>query len=151
KGTFEGRRVILNAPPRQPGGSGWTDSASGSRLLDEYDWSEQRKGKRAGCSREATGASGQQWQTGAVPREPGLLDMPARTAARRGRGAGETKVDVSPPRSLVRFRLKKPLFSSGFFLNTRSVKASEFFALPASLAPFAAHFPAELPPWEWLK
>jgi NDP-sugar pyrophosphorylase family protein len=31
------------------------------------------------------------------------------------------------------------------------VKASDFFTLPASLAPFAAHFPAELPPWEWLK
>jgi NDP-sugar pyrophosphorylase family protein len=31
------------------------------------------------------------------------------------------------------------------------VKASEFFTLPASLAPFAAHFPADLPPWEWLK
>ncbi len=31
------------------------------------------------------------------------------------------------------------------------MKASEFFALPASLAPFAAHFPADLPPWEWLK
>ena len=31
------------------------------------------------------------------------------------------------------------------------VKASDFFALPASLAPFAAHFPADLPPWEWLK
>lgn len=31
------------------------------------------------------------------------------------------------------------------------MKASEFFALPASLAPFAAHFQADLPPWEWLK
>lgn len=31
------------------------------------------------------------------------------------------------------------------------MKASDFFALPASLAPFAAHFPAEVPPWEWLK
>ena len=31
------------------------------------------------------------------------------------------------------------------------LKASEFFNLPASLAPFAAHFPADLPPWEWLK
>ena len=31
------------------------------------------------------------------------------------------------------------------------MKASEFFTLPASLAPFAAHFPADLPPWEWLK
>ena len=31
------------------------------------------------------------------------------------------------------------------------MNASEFFALPASLAPFAAHFPADVPPWEWLK
>lgn len=31
------------------------------------------------------------------------------------------------------------------------MKASDFFALPASLAPFAASFPADLPPWEWLK
>ncbi len=29
--------------------------------------------------------------------------------------------------------------------------ASEFFTLPPSLAPFAAYFPAEIPPWEWLK
>src|SRR5271165_5081502 len=33
----------------------------------------------------------------------------------------------------------------------RAVKASDFFALPASLAPFAAAFPAEAAPWEWLK
>lgn len=31
------------------------------------------------------------------------------------------------------------------------MKASDYFDLPASLAPFAAHFPAEVPPWEWLK
>jgi len=31
------------------------------------------------------------------------------------------------------------------------VKASEFFALPASLARFAAFFPSDVPPWEWLK
>ena len=31
------------------------------------------------------------------------------------------------------------------------VKASDFFTLPASLAPFAAHFPADAAPWEWLK
>ena len=36
-------------------------------------------------------------------------------------------------------------------MHGRRVKASDFFALPASLAPFAAHFPADLPPWEWLK
>jgi UDP-N-acetylglucosamine diphosphorylase / glucose-1-phosphate thymidylyltransferase / UDP-N-acetylgalactosamine diphosphorylase / glucosamine-1-phosphate N-acetyltransferase / galactosamine-1-phosphate N-acetyltransferase len=31
------------------------------------------------------------------------------------------------------------------------VNASEFFALPGSLASFSAHFPADVPPWEWLK
>jgi len=31
------------------------------------------------------------------------------------------------------------------------MKASEFFALPASLARFAPFFPVDLPPWEWLK
>ena len=31
------------------------------------------------------------------------------------------------------------------------MKASDFFTLPASLAPFAAHFPADALPWEWLK
>jgi NDP-sugar pyrophosphorylase family protein len=31
------------------------------------------------------------------------------------------------------------------------VKASEFFTLPASLSSFAAQFPAEVAPWEWLK
>jgi bifunctional N-acetylglucosamine-1-phosphate-uridyltransferase/glucosamine-1-phosphate-acetyltransferase GlmU-like protein len=31
------------------------------------------------------------------------------------------------------------------------MKASEFFALPASLAPFAAHFSPDALPWEWLK
>ncbi len=29
--------------------------------------------------------------------------------------------------------------------------AADFFALPASLAPFAAHFPGDIAPWEWLK
>ncbi len=31
------------------------------------------------------------------------------------------------------------------------MKASDFFQLPPSLAPFAAHFPADAAPWEWLK
>ena len=31
------------------------------------------------------------------------------------------------------------------------LKAAEFFQLPPSLAVFAAHFSAEVPPWEWLK
>lgn len=29
--------------------------------------------------------------------------------------------------------------------------ASDFFDFPASLAPFAAHFPPGVPPWEWVK
>ena len=29
--------------------------------------------------------------------------------------------------------------------------ASDFFSLPPSLTPFAAHFPANVLPWEWLK
>lgn len=31
------------------------------------------------------------------------------------------------------------------------MKAAEFFQLPPSLAVFAAHFSADVPPWEWLK
>lgn len=31
------------------------------------------------------------------------------------------------------------------------MKASEFFTLPSSLAIFARHFRADVPPWEWLK
>lgn len=31
------------------------------------------------------------------------------------------------------------------------MKASDLFALPPSLAPFAAHFSPEAEPWEWLK
>ncbi|PTY01227.1 UDP-N-acetylglucosamine diphosphorylase [Opitutus sp. ER46] len=31
------------------------------------------------------------------------------------------------------------------------MNASEFFALPPSLASFAAHFPPDVAPWEWLK
>jgi bifunctional N-acetylglucosamine-1-phosphate-uridyltransferase/glucosamine-1-phosphate-acetyltransferase GlmU-like protein len=30
------------------------------------------------------------------------------------------------------------------------MKASDLFTLPASLAPFAAHFLADVPPWEWV-
>jgi len=33
----------------------------------------------------------------------------------------------------------------------RNVKAADFFDLPPSLAPFAAHFVGDIPPWEWLK
>ncbi|HEX2853672.1 MAG TPA: UDP-N-acetylglucosamine diphosphorylase [Opitutaceae bacterium] len=31
------------------------------------------------------------------------------------------------------------------------MKASDFFALPKSLVPFASAFPADVAPWEWLK
>jgi acetyltransferase-like isoleucine patch superfamily enzyme len=31
------------------------------------------------------------------------------------------------------------------------VKAADFFTLPPSLAAFAAFFPPDVPPWEWLK
>ena len=31
------------------------------------------------------------------------------------------------------------------------MKASDFFTLPASLAPFAHYFRADVPPWAWLK
>lgn len=31
------------------------------------------------------------------------------------------------------------------------MKAADFFTLPPSLAVFAAHFPADAPPWEWLQ
>lgn len=29
--------------------------------------------------------------------------------------------------------------------------AADFFSLPPSLAAFAAHFPADVPPWEWVR
>ncbi len=36
-------------------------------------------------------------------------------------------------------------------VHGRCVKASHFFALPPSLTRFAAHFSADVPPWDWLK
>ena len=45
----------------------------------------------------------------------------------------------------------KPLVSSGFFAINTGVKASEFFALPPSLARFASYFPADVAPWDWIK
>lgn len=36
-------------------------------------------------------------------------------------------------------------------MHVAVVKASDFFTLPASLAHFAPFFPADVPPWEWLK
>lgn len=44
-----------------------------------------------------------------------------------------------------------PLVSGRDFAIEERVKASEFFALPPSLRIFAAHFPAEAAPWDWLK
>ena len=38
-----------------------------------------------------------------------------------------------------------------FFCTLRGVKASDYFELPASLAAFAANFPADVAPWEWIK
>lgn len=38
-----------------------------------------------------------------------------------------------------------------FFVIHAVVKASDFFALPPSLARFAPFFPAEAAPWDWLK
>lgn len=35
-------------------------------------------------------------------------------------------------------------------LHAAGVKASDFFSLPAALAPFAASFPADAAPWEWI-
>lgn len=46
---------------------------------------------------------------------------------------------------------QKPLAPSKFLVIKAVVKASEFFALPPSLARFAAHFPASAAPWDWLK
>lgn len=39
----------------------------------------------------------------------------------------------------------------GKTVHVRGVKASDFFILPPSLARFAAHFPSDIPPWEWLQ
>jgi hypothetical protein len=61
------------------------------------------------------------------------------------------KVDVESSSLFARSILRKPLVSSGFFVIRSAVNASEFFALPPSLARFAAFFPADVPPWEWLK
>lgn len=41
--------------------------------------------------------------------------------------------------------------ASGPTAINNSVKTSDFFAFPASLAQFAPHFPADVAPWEWLK
>lgn len=43
------------------------------------------------------------------------------------------------------------LVSGGRFAINTGVKASEFFALPPSLASFAPFFAAETAPWDWIK
>ena len=43
------------------------------------------------------------------------------------------------------------LAEEGEPLWVKELKAAEFFALPPSLAAFAAFFPPDVPPWEWLK
>jgi UDP-N-acetylglucosamine diphosphorylase / glucose-1-phosphate thymidylyltransferase / UDP-N-acetylgalactosamine diphosphorylase / glucosamine-1-phosphate N-acetyltransferase / galactosamine-1-phosphate N-acetyltransferase len=48
-------------------------------------------------------------------------------------------------------RSEKPLVSPGFSAINTGVKASEFFALPSSLASFAPFFPVEAAPWDWIK
>lgn len=63
-----------------------------------------------------------------------------------GTKIGRTRMDVQlPGRATPALRLHR-----GAAL-LRRVKASDLFALPASLTPFAAQFPAEAAPWEWLK
>ena len=47
--------------------------------------------------------------------------------------------------------MEKPLVSRGRSVINASVKASEFFALPPSLASFAPFFAAEAAPWDWIK
>ena len=46
---------------------------------------------------------------------------------------------------------QKPLVSGGLFAINTTVKASEFFALPPSLASFAPFFAADAAPWDWIK
>src|SRR5688572_20974085 len=41
--------------------------------------------------------------------------------------------------------------AAGFLSTLREVRASDFFTLPESLAPFAAQFTGDVAPWEWLK
>lgn len=36
-------------------------------------------------------------------------------------------------------------------MHAARVRASDFFTLPASLAAFAAHFPEDAAPWDWIK
>jgi bifunctional N-acetylglucosamine-1-phosphate-uridyltransferase/glucosamine-1-phosphate-acetyltransferase GlmU-like protein len=60
------------------------------------------------------------------------------------------KVDVESSSLFSRSNLRKPLVSSGFFVIKTLVKASDFFALPPSLARFAPFFPAGVVPWAWI-
>jgi UDP-N-acetylglucosamine diphosphorylase / glucose-1-phosphate thymidylyltransferase / UDP-N-acetylgalactosamine diphosphorylase / glucosamine-1-phosphate N-acetyltransferase / galactosamine-1-phosphate N-acetyltransferase len=47
--------------------------------------------------------------------------------------------------------LGKSRWDSVVLADYLPVKASDFFTLPPSLAAFAAHFPPEALPWEWLR
>jgi hypothetical protein len=47
--------------------------------------------------------------------------------------------------------LSKTAVPQRFFCYLNGVQASDFFALPPSLARFAPFFPAGAAPWEWLK
>jgi len=47
--------------------------------------------------------------------------------------------------------VEKPLVSRRRIAINAGVKASEFFALPPSLASFAPYFAAEAAPWDWIK
>jgi NDP-sugar pyrophosphorylase family protein len=50
-----------------------------------------------------------------------------------------------------RFNWRETAVRSGDFWYLRAMQASEFFALPVSLSPFAPYFRAEVAPWDWLK
>ena len=66
-------------------------------------------------------------------------------------GAGVAGLLVANRDSPIFSDGKKPLFLTVFLCTLPFVKASDFFSLPASLAPFAARFPADAAPWEWIK
>ena len=61
------------------------------------------------------------------------------------------KVDVESSSLFSRSTFKNRCNSAVFLFIHAAVKASDFFALPPSLARFAPFFPAEAAPWDWLK
>jgi UDP-3-O-[3-hydroxymyristoyl] glucosamine N-acyltransferase len=58
-------------------------------------------------------------------------------------------IDAFP--AFLSSRLNPDWFNLSISLSLTLVKASDLFELPASLQDFAAHFPADAGPWEWLK